>query len=399
MRSLRFLGLFSLSVCTALLGLGTARAEEPITVGTRTSIRSEILDEERPLMISLPAAYEDGRSRFPVLYLLDPSTRFHHTTATVRTLARIGHLPEMIVVGVVNTDRTRDLGPEWNRAEIEDDMRATVERAGGADRFLQFLADELIPHVESTYRTSPFRVLVGHSFGGLFAVHTLNQRPDLFQALLAISPSLWWDDGAIVDRARELLPERPELQSRLFVTIGDEGGDMLAQTQAFEEALRHLAPEGLSWEVRYLMDEDHGSVPVPSVHYGLRAFFPRWRVPPFVVEEGIAAVDRHYASLTADLGYPVAASENQINRLGYGALGIGEIEKALSFFQANVERFPKSANVYDSLGEAYEASGDLERARDLYRQAVDLAEQDDGAALDAFREHLAAIEEKLAGAD
>ena len=201
MRSLRFFGPCTLCVCLTLLGMGSARAEEPIIVGSQTSIRSEILDEERPLMISLPAAYRDGESRFPVLYLLDPSTRFHHTTGTLRTLARIGHLPEMIVVGVENTDRTRDLAPEWTRAEIEDDMRATVERAGGADRFLQFLEDELIPHVESTYRTSPFRVLVGHSFGGLFVVHTLNQRPELFQALLAISPSLWWDDGAIVDRA------------------------------------------------------------------------------------------------------------------------------------------------------------------------------------------------------
>ena len=122
--------------------------------------------------------------------------------------------PEMIVVAVRNTDRTRDLTPspftpdppEDGEGEDGDegDGENPMPTAGGAGAFLDFFERELFPFVEERYRTQPYRIVIGHSFGGLFAVHALVHRPAAFDAYVAISPSLWWANGVVVDRAESL---------------------------------------------------------------------------------------------------------------------------------------------------------------------------------------------------
>lgn len=390
MRLLRYL---AVAVLLALAARVVAAA--PITIGDSASIPSAVLGEERPLMISLPASYEQSQASYPVLYLLDPQTRFHHTTGTVAALARTGHVPEMIVVGVVNTDRTRDLTPPWTGDEPPEDRAQVIAAGGGADNFLRFLRDELIPEVDKTYRTVPYRILVGHSFGGLFAVHALVSEPGLFAATLAISPSLWWDAGRSVEQARELFEARPELAGRLYMTLAGEGGDMLTQFQNMESVLRYRAPRGLQWHAEVLDGEDHGSIPLPSVHGGLRFFYPRWPVPAFVRQLGLAAVDRHYAELSSDYGYPITTPERTINALGYQALANQELDRAIEILRTNVDRHPGSANVYDSLGEAFEAAGKLEEARQRFLKATELGEELEDPNLPVYRQHLEAVTQKL----
>jgi predicted alpha/beta superfamily hydrolase len=372
------------------LGLAAAAgaAAAPVIVGETSTFDSKILGEERTLVVSLPPGYEASENRYPVLYLLDAETRFHHTAGTAASLARSGLIPQMIVVGLNNTDRTRDLTPPWTRPDPDEQWNAVLPQAGGADNFLRFLREELIPHVNATWRTAPYRILVGHSFGGLFALHAFANAPGTFQATLAISPSVQWDEGLVVQQIGELFADRPGLDGRLFVTLGDEGGEMLANFQKLETLLRYRAPAGLAWEMRLLAEENHGSVPIPSVHYGLKAFFPTWAPPPFDVADGLAAVDRHYAGLTTRYGYPIETPEALINNLGYQALGAEEIDKALALFRANVERHPGSANVYDSLGEALEAAGRIDEAREHYRRAIQMGEKRGDPNLGAYRDHL-----------
>ena len=139
-------------------------AATPITVGERLALPSRVLSEERALFISLPASYARTKQSYPVLYMTDGQAQFLHTLATTAFLARNGLMPEVIVVAVGNTDRTRDLSPS------HDPKAAT---SGGADRFLDFFEKELIPFVESEYRTAPLRIFAGHSLGGLFAFHSM----------------------------------------------------------------------------------------------------------------------------------------------------------------------------------------------------------------------------------
>ncbi|MCB1037178.1 MAG: hypothetical protein KDD47_25340 [Acidobacteria bacterium] len=383
------------------LGLLTASVgwAEPVTIGQTDSLFSKVLDEQRDLMVYLPDGYATSEATYPVLYLLDARTRFHHTTGTVATLSDIGQIPEMIVVAVRNTDRTRDLTPPWTGPAPDDSVpgrAGAVEGGGGAGNFLRFLHEELVPYVEGKYRTAPFRILVGHSFGGLFAVHALVHDPDLFDAVLAISPSLWWDGGKSVDQAQALFEKRPDLHGRLFMTLASEGADMLEQYRRMEALLKYRAPAGLSWHSRVVDGEDHGSIPIVSVHAGLKAFFPRWQIPPFVREAGLAAVDAHYASLSGEYGYAIATPEGTINAMGYEALGGGETDKAVEIFRANIERYPSSANVYDSLGEALEAAGKLAEARDNYTRALKVSEGSNDPNRAAYQNHLDGVTAKLA---
>lgn len=380
----------------ALTFIASAATSEPVTLGDTETLVSKVLGEERHLMVYLPDGYATSEASYPVLYLLDAGTRFHHTTGTVASLSRSGHIPEMIVVAVRNTDRTRDLTPAWMGPQPSDEISgraATAQAGGGADNFLRFLKDELIPHVEAKYRTVPYRILVGHSFGGLFAAHALVREPELFDAILAISPSLWWDEGATVEQARTLFRERPDLTGRFYMILADEGGDMLTQFRNMETLLRYRAPAGLRWHSSVVDGEDHGSIPSLAVHSGLKAIFPLWQLPAFAREEGLPALDQHFAALSKEYGYPIVTPEALINNLGYQALGAGEVDKAVEIFRANVERYPGSANVYDSLGEGLEAAGHLEQARQSYLRAYETGEGDPNR--EVYKTHLDAVTETL----
>ena len=147
---------------------------------SRATIDSKILGEARSVLIRTPASYATGARSYPVLYLTDGDRQLPHTAATIDFLTREGRMPEVILVGITNTDRTRDLTPTHVDQTALDGQQFRFPTSGGADKFLSFIETELIPYVEANYRTEPFRILAGHSFGGLFAMHALLSRPRLF---------------------------------------------------------------------------------------------------------------------------------------------------------------------------------------------------------------------------
>ena len=187
-------------VCAALL-FGTAGyshgqgAPGSIVIGEQQTVASQVLNEDRRILVSKPAGYDDGDSRYPVLYVLDGDTSFNYTTTLTQFLATNRLVPHMLVVAIPNTSRLRDLTP----ASTTPTAGGQLPQSGGAAEFRTFIANELMPWVEANYRTRPYRILVGHSLGGLFAVDTFVEQPELFNAYLAISPSLWWDNMALID--------------------------------------------------------------------------------------------------------------------------------------------------------------------------------------------------------
>jgi predicted alpha/beta superfamily hydrolase len=122
------------------------------------------LGEERQIMVYLPDGYDQTTTKYPVLYLLDGRTHFQHASSTVQFLSRNGRIPQMIVVAIVNVDRTRDFTP----TNMEN-----RPKSGGAKKFIKFIQDELFPYIEGNYRTLPYRLLEGHSLGGMFSIHVL----------------------------------------------------------------------------------------------------------------------------------------------------------------------------------------------------------------------------------
>lgn len=384
MRSLRIAGLTALTLLTATV----LHAQEPLVVGERHRLTSKVLGEERQIVVWTAGAYGFGRTAFPVLYLTDAEQQFFHTVATVEFLSRNGRIPAFIVVGVLNTDRTRDLTPY---PTSDEETRARTPTAGGGDRFLEFFESELIPWVESNYRTQPFRVFAGHSFGGLFAAHALAARPDLFNALIAVSPTLQWNGGEPVRRIEALLADRRELRRTLLVTIGDEGPGIQSGFDALKRLLERRSAKGFRWEAIQMPEEDHGSIVLRSHYLALEKIFEGWRIPPDerteIIRKGPAAVERHYARVSERLGWRIVPPEAQVNALGYAALAPGDASAAIAFFELNVANYEDSPNVYDSLGEGLEAAGQLTDALARYEEAVRRGEASKDPALDVYREH------------
>jgi hypothetical protein len=350
-----------------------AQAPAPYDLPERVRIKSQVLGEERTVLVRTPPGYAARTGeRFPVLYMSDGDAHIQHTSGTVSFLARNARMPEMIVVGITNTDRTRDLTP--TRVEqLPGQPNVRFPTSGGADKFLKFIETELIPHVESKYRTQPYRAFAGHSLGGLFAVHAMLTRPELFNSYIAVSPSLQWDNFVLIDRVKEFFKTRKEYNRTLFASLGNEPGDIGDAFGMFRDELQRQQVKGFAWEAVRYDDEDHGSVVLRSHYAGLRKAYDGWQFPrdpaTGAIAGGLKGVEEHYRKLSERLNYAVVPPEALLNQVGYQLMGQGNMEEAVAAFKLNVERYPGSANVYDSLAEAYERGGKLDLALPNYEKA------------------------------
>jgi predicted alpha/beta superfamily hydrolase len=193
------------------------------------TIKSAVLGEERVVLVRTPVGYETNKLSYPVLYMTDGDDHINHTSSSIEFLTENGRMPDLIVVGVMNTDRTRDLTP----------VKSTTKNAagelqfptsGGADNFLKFFETELIPEIEKQYRVQPYRIFAGHSLGGLFAIHAMITKPGLFNSYIAVSPSLQWENKEELKRAEDFLKAQKEMKVTLFVSIGNEPGQLVSRS-------------------------------------------------------------------------------------------------------------------------------------------------------------------------
>ena len=347
-------------------------------------VQSTILNEERNINIYLPNDYASSNNRYPVLYLLDGRTHFQHATGAVNFLSNQGSVPNMIIVSVHNVDRNRDFSP------VYDDR---IPTSGGAEKFLGFMSDELITYLDGHYRTSGFDILMGHSFGGTFAVYSLITKPEVFDAYIAVSPYLQFADNYLVKRAGEALTPNSAGMKYFFMTVGNEPDyfDALAE---FSSTLKEKSEGTVDLSYVKMESENHATIPYNSVFNGLRFIFSDWQLPGEKFDQGLVAVDAHYAKVSSKYGFKMQAPENTINALGYTYLQNNEIEKAIPVFTENVERYPSSANVYDSLGEAYERNSQFKKAKKNYQKAYDLGKQQNDVNVAVYRKNLERMQQQ-----
>jgi hypothetical protein len=240
----------------------------------RERLRSQVLGEEREVLVHLPAGYQqDTAKRYPVLCVLDGSSQDVHTAASAALLARIGRAPEMLVVGVPNVSgsgRQRDYTPPGMRQDIDE----ADSPEGRGDRFLAFLKTELLPKLDREYRSDGTRMLAGHSRGGLLVLYSLIAEPDLFDARFAHSPALWRDDAALIGRLEAFLAGAPSPRGFLYLSLGDEENDKMRA--AFKRAvalLEQRAPATLRWRADTTRGAGHLSNPEYATPVGLDAYF------------------------------------------------------------------------------------------------------------------------------
>lgn len=365
-------------VIACSLGLLPARAaaekvNAAIAIGHSTTLWSTALQEQRRLLISLPPHYAESGKSYPVLYLLDAETQFRHVVGLLEFLGSTNErIPEMIVIGVTNTERARDLTP----ATDDPALLKALPEAGHADVFLKYLADELIPWADSRYRTVGYRVLVGHSFGGLFNAYTLLERPEAFQAHIAISPSLWWDKQSMVERTAQGL-QRLRQPPALYLSWADDEANISESTQQLVQALTTNPPPGLRWAHRYYAGEDHLSTPHRSLYDAMEWLYAGWRMQLYrdgqQLDVTMADVDAHYGALSTRYGYPVAPSAAALNAVAQTFLKRNEPVAAFQLLRRNVREFPYRPDTYRALGEALERFDRGEEALQVYEQGLRVA--------------------------
>jgi len=360
-------------------GPGT-HSDSSIKIGERLVMHSALLKEDRPYLVYLPQSYQNkafAPKKYPVLYILDGDWHFHSASGIVQYLGANTQIPELIVVALPNTQRTRDLTPTHSLKSADGKETPDFASSGGGPKFLRFISEELIPKIERQYRTEPFRILVGHSIGGLFAMHAFLQRPQIFQAYVAIDPSLWWDDQSICRQARTALEGTNDLRGTVYISLANNPLPKGATVKALERAGREFAgllqahqTDSFRSTMQYFEAEDHGSVPLPSLYYGLRFIFDGYK-PPAAVRESAAGVRDHFAKVSARLGFTILPPEAYVNELAWGWLsGEQQTNAAIEFLNLNVVNYPLSPNVHESLAEAYERTGNRNLAAENFRLAL-----------------------------
>jgi predicted alpha/beta superfamily hydrolase len=264
---------------------GAASKSSSNLEGVRDTIYSSLLKETRTFEVVLPRNFSTG-NKYDVLYVLDGESNTHKTRQIEEWIRESGFMPEPIIVGVYNTSRNRDLTPTHS---------SPGDNNGGADNFLLFFQNELIPHINKKYAVKGSNGIFGHSLGGLFAMYALLTRPEVFDSYLAADPSFWWDNRYIRQLTMDKL--NAQLHSNKSIFISGRGGKDSEQMgiPSIDSILKSKDIKGLQWKVVDYPGETHGSVVYKSIYDGLKFFYTGFNnTIQFHPQGGIVQKDKPY---------------------------------------------------------------------------------------------------------
>ena len=315
-----------------------------IALGERIAVSSDVLGTSRTALVHLPDGYPGNGTGYPVIMILDGESNFLTAVSAMRFLARAGLVPDAIVVGVENMNREFDFTTTVTHPEA---MPNGLGATGGAGAFTTFLETELIPALDERYRTAPARVLVGHSLGGLLAMHVLASRPGLFRGYITMEPSLWWDQRAVADSVRAMLSRNPELAGRLVMIERGTSDGWIPDSAALREA----SPSGFELASLALGDVTHEMMPYQGLHDGLRRMFEGYepesaRDPD---KATLSALERQYATLSSVFAYDIAIPEGAFLAAAARRVDARAPADAVALLERGAESHPKSRRIAAAL--------------------------------------------------
>ncbi|SEB36456.1 hypothetical protein SAMN04489761_0159 [Tenacibaculum sp. MAR_2009_124] len=354
-----------------------------VSIGKKHNISSKVLDETRNYYVYLPTSYKTSQTKkYIVVYVLDGNqSKFHEVTGIVQSMNSISNLkmqiPEVIVVAIENTDRVKNFTPTNSLNYLDRENILSFSSSGGANDFMSFIENELMPHINSIYRTIGKNMIIGHSLGGLFGLHVLLENPTLFQYYILIDPSWFWDHNYIGKRAKSILPNKSDLNASVYTTLANnfaEDERHFKWGQEFYQLLENSNAPNLRTKIKYFEDEKHLTVPLPSTYKGFRFIFDGFEISDFnEIFKDPTIINTHYNKFSKQLGVTFTPDESYVNTLGYIALRDRNLpEIAKSIFKINSENHPLSLNVWDSLADAFKATGDVQEAKKCYRKILSI---------------------------
>ena len=311
-------------------------AHSQVYFGTVDSVYSNTYKANRDFFVYLPKDVRDGKdstAKYPVLYVLDGGSHYLSVAGMVKELSEFSGnmmIPKMIVVCIPPYKRTNELTPY---PIAKNKLMPYTKETGGADLFTRFLETDVFNYVASKYPVSNYRTLVGHSFGGIFALNILAKHKNLFDNYIVIDPSTWYDDRKFSKQVLDSLSTNNYVGKSLFVAIAntteiEDTSDVKKQNSLYSEhersilafctGVRTIKNNGLRFYSKYYPDDDHSSIPTIATYDGLRTVFFKNRFSYATVEAPSfnPAIDipLFFSTQSQQLGYKIPVPSDVLER-------------------------------------------------------------------------------------
>ena len=264
--------ILNLLVCLLILISFNSHANQPLVYGHSFKHHSKAFNQPRRYMVSLPERYQAESFSYPTLYVIDGDFQFHHVSNTVKHLARMGKIPQMIVVGIANQGPKDYLLSNTWKVEGESEF-------GEVKLFNRYLSNELIPLIDKSFRTTTKKAIAGYSLGGLYVMQSYIDTESPFNAFIAMSPSVWYDDYAYKSKLSHYLKATKTTKNDrhrnapLFVSLANEAGMGVEDVVSVLRNTTELQKD--SWQYKHYPEETHYSAALPALYDALVFVAPK----------------------------------------------------------------------------------------------------------------------------
>jgi len=254
---------------------------------------------------------------------------------------------------------------------------------------LNFIKEELFPFIDKNYRTEAFRIFSGHSLGGLCVFYALVTEPEMFNAYIAISSSIYWDDSALLKMAEKTITNTNKLKKSLYFAVEEGESDHIKANRNMAQLLKDNPFEGLRWKFDLMKNEGHVSIWVKSFNEGLEFVSP-WNLPEDVLSGGIEAIVKHFNDLKMDI------SEEMLNKFALDFDSQKNFNETINVLKYIIKINPRSDETYHILGDEYRSNNQLELARQTFEAGIKIAEENSNHELkNLLEDHLKEVQELL----
>jgi predicted alpha/beta superfamily hydrolase len=372
-------------VLSLLLSLSAFAQFQPPEIIT---IDSKYFNDKREIKVFLPAGYSSSPDRtYKVVYLFDAQNSIFvdFLVATSNYLSSLSttFVSPYILVGIKTKNRQFEFLPKNKTEQPYKDYSPKV-KLGGADTLIAHLREEVLPEINKRYRTNNYNIAIGHSLGATFSIYSLIHAPEIFKAVIAISPNLYYDHEQVLN---ELKAQKnfQQLQNKFLYVAYAKDGTLESRFYPASEKLRSFLKKnrlpGFYCKVEFLPNNDHSTTPLAGIYRGLtelnKQLIITENVDGFYANAGPQFVDHlkaYYAGQSKKFGLKLPTAED-INHLSYNLYYSGKADNAVKVASWAVELYPADVNLFDSLGELLQNSGKKEEARTAFQKGLEVVEQ------------------------
>jgi len=362
--------MISVSAYSADMKLDPIKGKEiTYDAGYRYSLNSNVLSEQRELLIHLPKGYEESDKKYPVIYLLDGNGHFRHATTSITYLQSNNLMPEVIIVGITNQPgkRNRDLGE-------------------GSEKFWSYIKSEVASVVEKNYRTSGHKTIFGHSMAGAFVMEGFLDDHSWFDSYIAASPGM---EMELFDKYTEYFSHKNtqlkniQEQSFFFSMAGipAEGKENVDIATNLDILFKRKAPDNFNWGYRFLPQQVHMTTPSLTFYEGITQTFFDYQAPAissyqeYMKLGGMKGLEQHYQKLAIKYQTKPGVPDQTVRRLANVVFDDGHKDEAIKMLITNTQKFPESFRAFIFLARIYEQNKQAEESLTSFKKALVLAKQ------------------------